>query len=93
MSTIAHAASSVEHVGVRLRSAADRQRAEDRAHIARVVAAHPHYLDWLEDKLRAAAADAIEAEAAHMAKLGHHAMATALQERAVGYRRGDRKAW
>lgn len=86
--TTAYAASPGDYSEGRVRSAAARERAADRAHIARVLASHPHYSEWLEDRERAAAAAALTIAAEDLAALGHHPVATWLGERAADYRPG-----
>lgn len=59
--------------------------AQDRAHLVRVVASHPHYLGWLQDRL----GHVLDREAARLAQLGQHAAAAELHQRARAYRAGE----
>lgn len=70
---------------LRPRSAAARHDAADRAHLVRVIASSPAYSQWLQDKVAAVLTD----EATRLAAQGHHALATALTERAAGYATGQ----
>lgn len=63
--------------------------ARERAHITRVIAASPIYLEWMRDKV----ADVVAREGARMADHGHHAIATVIAERSAGYRDGTLPVW
>lgn len=73
----------------RHRTAAARATAEDRAHIVRVIAAHPTYTQWLRDQV----ATVLDREATRLTEHGHPTQAALLHDRATGYRRGDLAVW
>lgn len=58
---------------------------KDREHIVRVVASHPHYLGWLQDRL----GKTLDREAQRLLEAGHAGAAAELHQRARAYRLGE----